>query len=54
MKGSEEGLTTSRTFSPVASHSPATLHLHSGGPVAFKYLKRAPQGLFKAKFQLKI
>ena len=25
-------LTTSRTFSPVTSHSPGTTHLHSGGP----------------------
>ena len=24
--------TTSRTFSPVTSHSPGTTHLHSGGP----------------------
>ena len=41
----EESLTTSRTFSPVASHSPATLHLHSGAPAAFKHLKKAPQGI---------
>ena len=35
-KGMEEdGLTTSRTFSPVASHSPAMLHLHSGGPIQY-------------------
>ena len=31
-KVEREPLTTSRTFSPVASHSPGTLHMHSGGP----------------------
>ena len=37
-------LTTSRTFSPVASHSPATLHMHSGGPVWQQIFEKSSKG----------